>query len=117
MLSSFPAIVKSLLKRLSPSDYPVLNSRLFFEIWLTFVLDQSLTSMRDLFYRLNHAGIEVDMSTFSKACKTRYGEHFCRIYVELLERLKRQHPATAHRLIPIDSTIITLTSKLFWEQD
>lgn len=117
MLSSFPKIVKSLLKRLSPSDYPVLNSRLFFEIWLTFVLDASLTSMRDLFYRLNHGGIKVDISTFSKACKTRQGENFCRIYVELLERLKRQHPATAQMLIPIDSTVITLTSKLFWEQD
>lgn len=117
MLSSFPNIVKSLLKRLSPSDYPVLNSRLFFEIWLTFVLDASLTSMRDLFYRLNHSGIEVDISTFSKACKTRQGEKFCRIYVELLERLKRQHPATAQMLIPIDSTVITLTSQLFWEQN
>jgi len=117
MLSSFPNIVKSLLKRLSPSDYPVLNTRLFFEIWLTFVLDASLTSMRDLFYRLNHTGIEVDISTFSKACKTRTGENFCRIYVELIERLKRQHPATAQMLIPIDSTVITLTSKLFWQQE
>jgi putative transposase len=117
MLSSFPKIVKSLLKRLSPSDYPVLNSRLFFEIWLTFVLDASLTSMRDLFYRLNHTGIEVDISTFSKACKTRQGENFCRIYVELIERLKRQHPATAQMLVPIDSTVISLTSKLFWEQE
>jgi putative transposase len=49
MLSSFPKIVKSLVKQLSPRDYPVLNSRLFFEIWLNFILDQSLTSMRDLF--------------------------------------------------------------------
>ncbi|MFE1743913.1 transposase, partial [Coleofasciculus sp. H7-2] len=80
-----------------------------------FVLDQSLMSMRDLFYRLNHAGIEVDISTFSKACKTREGECFCRIYIELIERLKRQNPATAQMLIPIDSTVITLTSKLFWE--
>jgi putative transposase len=117
MLSSFPNIVKSLLKRLSPSDYPVLNSRLFFEIWLTFVFDASLTSMRDLFYRLNHAGIEVDISTFSKACKNRQGENFCRIYVELIERLKRQHPASAQMLVPIDSTVISLTSKLFWEQE
>lgn len=116
MLSSFSNIVKSVLKRLSPSDYPVLNTRLFFEIWLTFVLDASLTSMRDLFYRLNHTGVEVDISTFSKACKTRQGESFCRIYVELLERLKRQRPKTAQMLIPIDSTVISLTSKLFWQQ-
>lgn len=117
MLLSFPNIVKPLLKRLSPHDYPVLNSRLFFEIWLTFVFDSSLTSMRDLFYRLNHAGIKVDMSTFSKACKIRQGETFCRFYMELMAQLKRQRPASAHLLVPIDSTVITLTSKLFWEQD
>jgi putative transposase len=117
MLRSFPNVVKPLLKRLLPHDYPVLNSRLFFEIWLTFVLDASLTSMRDLFYRLNHAGIDVDMSTFSKACKTRQGETFCRFYVELMAQLKRQNPASAHMLVPIDSTVISLTSKLFWEQD
>lgn len=116
MLSSFPKLVKSILKQLCPHDYPVLNSRLFFEIWLTFVLDQSLTSMRDLFYRLNKAGIKVDISTFSKACKTRQNQHFCRIYVELMERLKRKNPTTAQMLFPIDSTIVTLTSKLFWMQ-
>jgi putative transposase len=71
MLSSFPNIVKPLLRRLPSNDYPVLNSRLFFEIWLTFVLDSSLMSMRDLFYRLNKSGIKVDISTFSKACKNR----------------------------------------------
>lgn len=117
MLSSFPTLVKSILKQLCPHDYPVLNSRLFFEIWLTFVLNQSLTSMRDLFYRLNHAGIPVDMSTFLKACKTRQDQHFCRIYAELIERLKRQNAAAAMMLMPIDSTVVTLTSKLFWAQD
>ena len=117
MLPSFPNIVKSLLQRLPPNDYPALNTRLFFEIWLTFVLDASLTSMRDLFYRLNHTGIEVDISTFSKACKTRQGKNFCRIYVELLEQLKQRHPTTAQMLVPIDSTVISLTSKLIWEQE
>lgn len=34
-----------------------------------------------------------------------------------MEQLKRQHPAAAPLLVPIDSTVITLTSKLFWEQD
>lgn len=117
MIASFPKIVKSLLKQLSPNDYPVLNTRLFFEIWLTFVLDQSLMSMRDLFYRLNHGGISVDMSTFSKACKSRQEQHFCRVYVELIKQLKRRNPATAQMLIPFDSTVITLTSKLFWAQE
>ncbi len=72
--------------------------------------------MRDLFYRLNHAGIPVDISTFSKACKSRQDQHFCRIYVELMEQLKRRNSATALMLRPIDSTIITLTRKLFWAQ-
>jgi putative transposase len=72
--------------------------------------------MRDLFYRLNKAGIEVDISTFSKACKTRQDQHFCRIYAELMEQLKQKNPATAQMLFPIDSTVITLTSKLFWMQ-
>lgn len=116
MIASFPTLVKTLLKQLSPCDYPVLNSRLFFEIWLTFVLDKGLASMRDLFYRLNHAGVSVDMSTFSKACKTRQDQHFCRLYVELMARLKRKNSATAQMLIPLDSTVITLTSKLFWAQ-
>ena len=116
MLSSFSAIVKSILKQLCPHDYPVLNSRLFFEIWLTFVLDKGLTSMRDLFYRLNRTGISVDISTFSKACKTREDQYFCRIYVELIAQLKRQNPAAAPMLFPIDSTVVTLTSKLFWLQ-
>lgn len=117
MITSFPGIVKSILKQLCPHDYPVLNSCLFFEIWLTFVLDQSLTSMRDVFYRLNKAGILVNISTFSKACKTRKDQHFCRIYAELVEKLKRKKPAMAPMLFPIDSTVITLTSKLFWMQE
>ncbi|NJL19555.1 MAG: transposase [Leptolyngbyaceae cyanobacterium SM1_3_5] len=105
-----------MLKQLCPHDYPVLNSRLFFEIWLTFVLDKGLTSMRDLFYQLNHTGIPVDISTFSKACKTRHDQQFCRIYIQLIEQLKRQNPAAAQMFFPIDSTIVTLTSKLFWMQ-
>ena len=116
MITSFPRLVKSILKQLCPHDYPVLNSRLFFEIWLTFVLDQSLMSMRDLFYRLNKTGIKVDISTFSKACKTRNDQHFCRIYTQLTKQLKRKNPATAQMLFPLDSTVITLTSKLFWMQ-
>lgn len=116
MIASFPKLVKSVLMQLCPHDYPVLNSRLFFEIWLTFVLDKGLTSMRDLFYRLNHSGIPVDISTFSKACKNREDQQFCRIYAQLIEQVKRQKPAEAQMLFPIDSTVVTLTSKLFWLQ-
>ncbi len=72
--------------------------------------------MRDLFYRLNHSGVSVDMSTFSKACKNRTDQQFCRIYAQLIERVKRQKPAEAQILFPIDSTVVALTSKLFWLQ-
>ncbi|MEO0308820.1 MAG: IS4 family transposase, partial [Gloeomargarita sp. DG02_3_bins_56] len=70
--------------------------------------------MRDLFYRLNKSGISANISTFSKACKTRQDQNFCRIYVKLVEEVKRKNPAVAQMLFPIDSTIISLTSKLFW---
>ncbi len=55
MIRSFPNIVKQILKYLPTNDYPVLHSCLFFQIWLTFILDKSLTSMRDLFYLLNRS--------------------------------------------------------------
>jgi putative transposase len=34
----------------------------------------------------------------------------------LIEQVKRQKPAEAQMLFPIDSTVVTLTSKLFWLQ-
>lgn len=115
-MASFPNIVKSILKQLSPCDYPVLNSQLFFKIWLTYVLDQGLTSMRALFYRLNKSGIKVDISTFSKANKIRENNLFQRIYAQLIQRIKRKNAISKLILFPIDSTVITLTSKLFWSQ-
>jgi putative transposase len=60
IIKSFPRIVKDILSDLPKKDYPVLNSRLFFECWLSYVLDLSLTSMRDLFKRLNNTGFEVE---------------------------------------------------------
>ncbi|MDG2991728.1 transposase [Candidatus Synechococcus calcipolaris G9] len=115
-MASFSKIVKSIFKSLSRSDYPVLNSQLNFKIWLTYILDAGLTSMRALFYRLNKSGINVHMSTFSKANKTRTDGSFQRIYAQLIEKVKRKNSAFQHILFPIDSTVITLTSKLFWEQ-
>ncbi len=114
MASSFTALVKSILKSLPPHDYPVLNSRLFFNIWLNFVLDSNLTSMRSLFYRLNHTGIEIDISTFSKACKSREDRGFYRVYYQLIQKIKKKSPGEAMNLMAIDSTVVTLTSKLFW---
>jgi putative transposase len=117
MIASFFNIVKSILEELPINDYPVLNSRLFFEIWLNFVLDSSLSSMRDLFYRINHTGIKVDISTFSKASKYRTEQTFCRIYMKLVNRLKRKKSDDGLCLFPIDSTVIKLTSKSFWQKN
>ncbi len=117
MVRSLSQIVKPILKSLPEHDYPVLSSRRFFEIWLTFVIDQSLMSMRDLFFKLNHTGISVDISTFSKACKHRDTHRFCRIYTELIRKLKQHHHPDAMMLVPIDSTVVTLTSRLFWQQN
>jgi hypothetical protein len=43
IVNHFPKIIKDILKGLPKNDYPVLNSRLFVECWLAYVLDNSLT--------------------------------------------------------------------------
>jgi putative transposase len=72
--------------------------------------------MRDLFYLLNRSGITVDISTFSKACKQRCAQYLRRIYTELRQKLMRNNPTIAKMLLPIDATVVSLTSKLFWLQ-
>lgn len=117
IINSFPKIVKDILKSLPKNDYPVLNSRLFFECWLSYVLDNSLTSMRDLFTRLNNTGFDVDISTFSKASSHRSQKQFQEIYQKLDELVRQKTHKKLHdkyAICPIDSTIITLTSKLLW---
>jgi putative transposase len=71
MLSNFPTIVKRFLGDLPKDDYSVLDTFKFVSCWLSFVMDQSQSSMRDLFKRLNIRGIDMDISTFSKAIKNR----------------------------------------------
>jgi len=115
-MASFPSLVKSILKQLSGHDYPVLDSQLFFKIWLTYILDQGITSMRALCFRLSKSGIQVDISTFSKANKTRDDGLFQRIYAQLIQKIRRKNATSKLLLFPIDSTVITLTSKLFWSQ-
>jgi len=117
IVNHFPKIVKYLLKGLPKNDYPVLNSRLFVECWLAYTLDNSLTSMPDLFKRINPTEFEVDISIFSKANIHRSQEPFRKIY----EQLNQLVPKEAHKklpnkyaICPIDSPIITLTSKLLW---
>lgn len=119
MIVSFPKLVKDLLAPLPQNDYPVLNTRLFVKFWLGFTLDQSLTSMRDLFKRLNNTGFPVDISTFSKANVQRSQEPFIQIYQKLCQ-LVNKNPLSRklknYLICPIDSTTITLTSKLLWMQ-
>lgn len=69
MISNFGHIVKTYLSNFPKDDYPVLDTFKFVSIWLGLVLDQSQTSMRSMFKRLNLRGETVDISTFSKASK------------------------------------------------
>ncbi|WAS04230.1 hypothetical protein LQF76_09320 [Gloeomargaritales cyanobacterium VI4D9] len=65
-------------------------SRLFCSIWFTGILDKGINSLRDLFYQLNHAGIKVNLSTFSKANKTRDPQ--MHLYHKLLHYIEEAHP-------------------------
>ena len=114
IISSFPKIVKKALAPLPKNDYPVLNTRLFVECWLSYALDKSLTSMRDLFKRLNNTGFSVNISTFSKASSSRSQEIFQQIYQQLSRLIYRKNLHDKYNICPIDSTTISLTSKLLW---
>lgn len=115
VVSNFPKIIQTLLKDLPKNDYPVLNTFLFVSCWLGWVMDKSLVSMRDLSLRLNSRGIYVHISTFSKASKHRSVEVFENILIAATKLVKNQaKKSNKHLLFPIDSTIITLTSKLLW---
>jgi len=109
--NSFPGIVKFLRKDLPTNDYPVLNSCLFCSIWFTSILDKGINSLRDLFHQLNHAGIKVDLSTFSKANKTRDPQIFRHLYHKLLHYIEAAHPEKRLVLCPFDATVIPLMSK------
>lgn len=116
-ITNFPKILKLLLKDLPKNDYPVLNTFLFVSCWLGWVMDQSLVSMRDLMYRLNSRDIEMHISTFSKASKNRSVEVFEKILTKANKELsKKKGKSKDEILFPLDSTIITLTSKLMWSQ-
>ena len=116
-VSNFPKIIKSLLKNLPKNDYPVLNTFLFASCWIGFGMDKSLVSMRDLMTRVNSRGKKLDLSTFSKASKSRNPEIFEEILNQGLRQLKKQKGLGKEQIyFPLDSTIITLTSKLLWRE-
>lgn len=99
-------------------DYPVLNTFLFVSTWIEFVMNQGQTSMQSLFKHLNIRGIDVDITTFSKASKTRDPEIFYQLFLNLRQDLRNSHRLDEKKLalFPLDSTIVTLTSKLLWQQ-
>jgi len=109
MLSQLRHLVKPILKLLPAHDYKVLNSQLFFLIWVSFILNKVIESMRELF----HSRINVHYNTSSKASSSRTKHHFGLVLKTLIDKLKRQnnvHPF----LFSIDATVIGLTSKLLW---
>jgi putative transposase len=118
MLSNFPGIINKFLGDLPKDDYPVLDTFKFVSCWLSFVMDQSQSSMRDLFKRLNIRGIDMDISTFSKASKNRDPVVFHNLFLRLRSELNKKRNINPKDLVlfPIDSTIISLTSKLLWKE-
>ncbi len=118
MLSNFPNIINKFLGDLPKDDYPVLDTFKFVSCWLSFVMDRSQSSMRDLFKRLNIRGVDMDISTFSKASKNRDPIVFHNLFLRLRSELnqKKNIDRKALVLFPIDSTIISLTSKLLWKE-
>ncbi len=117
MSIKFPKLIKEILKPLPKNDYPVLNTFLFVSCWIGFALDKSMVSMRNLCMRMNLQGINVQISTFSKASKMREIEAFEKVIDDLNKRLSiKKGVEKARALFPIDSTAISLTSKLLWQE-
>jgi putative transposase len=115
MVFNFPKLVKQLLSGYSDCDYSVLNTRVFISCWLTFSLDASVTTMRGLFRKLNIGGRSIDQSTFSKANQHRSSQPFEDLYKSLNRLVKQKNkPSKDWDICPIDSTTITLTSKVLW---
>jgi hypothetical protein len=72
--------------------------------------------MRSLFKRLNIRGEKLDISTFSKASKVRSPDTFKNLLIELKNSLRKAQGIDLEKfmMFPVDSTIVTLTSKLFY---
>lgn len=119
MISNFPKIVQAHLSQLPKGDYPVLDTFKFVSIWLNYTLDQSQTSMRSVFKRLNIRGEKVHISTFSKASKKRNTEVFNKLLMDLQKTVRKNKKLDEQKKIifPLDSTIISLTSKLLWQKE
>ncbi len=119
MVVSLRRLVKRFIGHLPRNDYPALNTFLFVSCWLNFDQnDSGVSSMRDMFHQLNLQGIKVDKSTFSKASKKRDLEVFEKLFNSLVKELNsKKIPQDNLAIFPLDSTTITLTSKLLWNQN
>jgi IS4 transposase len=118
MVLNLRRLVKKFIGHLPQNDYPALNTFLFVSCWLNFALDSGVSSMRDMFHQLNLQGIKVDISTFSKASKKRDIEVFEKVLNSLIKELKsKQVQKDDLAIFPLDSTTITLTSKLLWNEN
>ena len=74
-------------------------------------------SMRDLISRVNSRGKKLDLSTFFKASKKRNSEEFEKILKKVIQKLRKKNGTAKNKIyFPLDSTIITLTSKLLWHK-
>ena len=102
-VSNFPKIIKELLKDLPKNDYPVLNTFKFVSCWIGWSMDKSLESMRDLITRENSRGKQLDISTFSKASKSRKSKVFRQILNQAIKKLKRRKGITEEKVyFPLD---------------
>ncbi len=74
--------------------------------------------MRSLFKRLNVRGIDVHISTFSKASQKRDPLQFYNLFLKLRKKLKKSQKQQSLQLslFPLDSTIVTWTSKLLYSR-
>ena len=116
-MKNFSKLIKELLKPLPKNDYPALDTFTFLSCWIGFALDKSIVSMRDLCSRMVLEGINVNLSPFSQASKIIETSPFEKVIVELNKRLvAKKGIENVRALFPIDSTIISLTSKLLWSQ-
>ncbi len=77
--------------------------------------------MRSVFKRLNIRGIKVNFLLFLKLVRTVIPRYFQRLYdlfLALKQELHKRHEIEAAKLtlFPLNSTIVSLTSKLLWAQ-
>jgi putative transposase len=96
MSTKFPKLLKDILKPLPKNDRPVLNT---FSLYIFFV------------------SCWIGFALFSKVSKIREIDVFEKIIAKLNKRFSiKEGVEKARALFPIYSTVISLTSKLLWQE-